>query len=770
MAPAPDDGLGVPVAQVYSYDQTAVELVVVDPDDANVFLADNKDLLLAVAALAAFRLGLVGVDWVVNKMGWRKKDEFTKNLERLTTSKAKEFNVPDAKDRMKKNKLVRQTPPCAQPCPGASPKAMCSAALQDTGVRFSDVAGIDFIKNEVIDVLSMMKGDPKWNEMGAKMPRGILLAGPPGTGKTLLAKAMAGEAGIPFYSANGAEFVEMFQGVAAARVRSLFAQARKHKDTGAIIFIDEIDAIGLARRSGGGDAGSAEREQGLLQLLVEMDGFRGGERILVMGATNRVDVLDRALIRPGYVPLRRGSQVEVGLDATCPFSFPPHRRFDRVVYMGNPTKKNRLAVLQVHARGKQFAEPDAASELLSRIAEVTEGYSGAELANLLNEAAILSVREGKRGIDMPVILEAMDKVKLGLPGRPLPENEGKRRFALVQAAKAVAVALTPAMPQIERVMIRPRSGKMARILTRPVEREHYFQYLAMEGTNAVPRPQERPTEFEVMRGAMLPLYAPRAFEEVAFGPKGVTLGTAKDLSRAADVALFLVARSGLHPAFRDLPPVDPGVLGAKRGDGPTGQELVGANERYETHVAALIDEAYLEAKRVMAQHRPAIEKAAEALLRSPNESITGDELLAILRDTPPAPLPEGLAAEIEARAAESDGAGSRVEPAGEQGDTVARAEQGAAALASAAQVALGEASVEVLLSESGFPDRARLALMREKWGMDGEAVERLKAARAYATQEGAPFPPPPAKVPECKGVTLEQWLESAEPAGTEIVR
>jgi cell division protease FtsH len=261
--------------KTFLFDQSSCEVVVVEPQNASVFLADNKEIFFAVLCLSALRSLLQAIDHLVSRLGLKPKDQFTVQVDKLTSPSAKEFNITSS---VKKNKAHSKL---------------------DTGVRFADVAGIDHIINDIINVLSMMKGESKWKEMGVKMPRGILLSGAPGTGKTLLAKAIAGEARVPFYSANGAQFIEKYHGVCAARIRKLFAQAEKQGTSGAIIFIDEIDALGLARGAGSGDVGSTEREQGLLQLLVEMDGFKSGKQILVLGATNRIKVLDRALLRPG---------------------------------------------------------------------------------------------------------------------------------------------------------------------------------------------------------------------------------------------------------------------------------------------------------------------------------------------------------------------------------------------------------------------------------------------------------------------------------------
>eukprot|EP00884_Botryococcus_braunii_P006727 jgi/Botrbrau1/16055/Bobra.7_2s0029.1 len=367
------------------------------------------------------------------KLGREKKDPMQELAEEYGRHRAREFNV--GKDR------------------------------RDTGVRYDDVAGIDNVMKDIKEVMSMVMGDPRYDEIGAHPYRGILLCGPPGTGKTLLAKAMAGESGIPFFSANGSEFVEMFGGVAAARIRDLFRVARKFAPS--IIFIDEIDAIGKARGEGGGDPGTKEREQGLLQLLVEMDGFRTLDQVLIIAATNRIGVLDEALLRPG--------------------------RFDRRIYMGNPSTDNRFKILQVHARGKPISkagdgtwESDA---LLRRAAELTVGYSGAELANLLNEAAILMVRKQRAEISLDLIREAMDRRSLGLPMGRLPDSEAKRRVALITAARAVTLALTPGIPPIVYVTISPRQDTLSRIIFQPQEEiaSELGLSTGMDKVNAVPK-------------------------------------------------------------------------------------------------------------------------------------------------------------------------------------------------------------------------------------------------------------------------------------------
>merc|ERR1719181_212352 len=316
--------------------------------------------------------------------------------------------------------------------PGGIGKSKAQVQMEpNTGVTFEDVAGCDGSKMELTEIVEFLKNPAKFSALGAKIPRGAIMEGPPGTGKTLLARAVAGEAGVPFVSASGSEFVEMFVGVGASRVRDLFGQAKKNAPC--IVFIDEIDAIGGARAGGAGGGmgggGNDEREQTLNQILTEMDGFEGNSGVIVIAATNRVDILDPALIRPG--------------------------RFDRRVPVDLPDVKGRLEILKVHVRGKPLApEVD-----LSIIAKRTTGFSGASLANLMNEAAIVAARNDKTEIEYSQIDFAIDRVTVGMQkttGTSFPARQ--RLVAYHEAGHAVAGLLTPDYDMVTKVTIIPRTN------------------------------------------------------------------------------------------------------------------------------------------------------------------------------------------------------------------------------------------------------------------------------------------------------------------------
>ncbi len=293
-----------------------------------------------------------------------------------------------------------------------------------TGVMFDDVAGIDEAKEELQEVVTFLKQPERFTAVGAKIPKGVLLVGPPGTGKTLLAKAIAGEAGVPFFSISGSEFVEMFVGVGASRVRDLFKKAKENAPC--LIFIDEIDAVGRQRGAGIG-GGNDEREQTLNQLLTEMDGFEGNTGIIIIAATNRPDVLDSALMRPG--------------------------RFDRQVMVDAPDYAGRKEILEVHARNKKLA-PEVS---IDSIARRTPGFSGADLANLLNEAAILTARRRKSAITLLEIDDAVDRVVAGMEGTPLVDSKSKRLIAYHEVGHAIVGTLLKDHDPVQKVTLIPRA-------------------------------------------------------------------------------------------------------------------------------------------------------------------------------------------------------------------------------------------------------------------------------------------------------------------------
>ncbi|KAL3137049.1 hypothetical protein ABBQ32_006634 [Trebouxia sp. C0010 RCD-2024] len=571
LAQRTEDGR-VPYLNMLRLGQVRPELVVIDPSDSYVWLNEYSGQILPILALIALRVVVGAGDFLIQKFGKKKKDKMQEMADEYGKSRAQEFNVGVGGNR------------------------------KDTGVRYADVAGIDSVKFDIEETMRMILGDAEYDAIGARPPRGIMLEGPPGTGKTYLAKAMAGEAGIPFYSANGAEFVEMFQGVAAARIRDLFKTARAAAP--AIIFIDEIDAIGRSRGMGASDSGTAEREQGLLQLLCEMDGFKRNDKVLVIGATNRLDSLDDALIRPG--------------------------RFDRTIYMGRPTTSNRFKILQVHAANKPIdrSNDDA---VLRRVAELAVGYSGAALANLLNEAAILAVREEVPEISLSLLLTAMDKIRLGLPQRPLEDSPAKRRMATVEVGRAVAIALTPGMPPIENLSIKPRGGVMGRILFEPQEfgkdggQWHQLAYSAKTNAAVQTEPQG---DFALCCGMLIPLYAARATEEVFYGPQGVTLGTAQEVSMAGDMATWLVTHSQMHPAFSDSPVMYDMNMGGY--EDPTTRNTAG---RFEALILELQVAAYDQAKHLVWQRKAAIEQLAAELTSDPQETVQGQRIVEVIETT-----------------------------------------------------------------------------------------------------------------------------------------
>ncbi|MEV0124576.1 ATP-dependent zinc metalloprotease FtsH [Streptomyces sp. NPDC050703] len=423
---------------------------------------------------------------------------------------------------------------------------------------FEDVAGIDEVEGELNDVVDFLKHPDDYRAMGAKMPRGVLLAGPPGTGKTLLARAVAGEAGVPFFSASASEFIEMIVGVGASRVRELFSEARKVAPS--IIFIDEIDTIGRARGGGGAMGGHDEREQTLNQILTEMDGFSGAEGVIVLAATNRADVLDPALTRPG--------------------------RFDRVVNVSPPDRGGREAILRIHTR----AIPLADDVDLAQVARTTPGMTGAELANLANEAALIAVKRKQRAVTQSDLSEAMEKVQLGAE-RPLvmPEEE-RRRTAYHESGHALLGMLQPGADPVRKITIVPRGRALGVTLSTPDSDKYAY------------------TE-EYLRGRIIGALGGMAAEHVVYGV--VTTGAENDLEQVSAIARGMVGRWGMSGRV--------GRLSALPGDAQQAYGLAAAPETLDTidaEMRRIVDECYENACRQLRDHRDRLDALAAALLEN----------------------------------------------------------------------------------------------------------------------------------------------------------
>ncbi|GAB4235136.1 MAG: ATP-dependent zinc metalloprotease FtsH2 [Stanieria sp.] len=440
-----------------------------------------------------------------------------------------------------------------------------------TGIQFGDVAGIEEAKEELQEIVTFLKQPEKFTAVGAKIPRGMLLVGPPGTGKTLLAKAIAGEAGVPFFSISGSEFVEMFVGVGASRVRDLFRKAKENAPC--LIFIDEIDAVGRQRGAGIG-GGNDEREQTLNQLLTEMDGFEGNAGIIVIAATNRPDVLDSALLRPG--------------------------RFDRQVMVDYPDFEGRLGILEVHARNKKVA-PEISLEAIARR---TPGFSGADLANLLNEAAILTARRRKDAITMLEINDAIDRVVAGMEGASLVDSKAKRLIAYHEVGHALVATLTPGHDPLEKVTLIPRGQAKGLTWFTPDEEQGLVtknQILAM----------------------ITSTLGGRAAEEIIFGDSEITTGASNDLEKVTSLARQMVTKFGMS----DLGPLalegqeQPVFLG---GDSMKRSEYSKVTEyQIDDQIRSILIHAYEKAKNIIRHNRSTIDRIVDILIEQ--ETITGEE-------------------------------------------------------------------------------------------------------------------------------------------------
>ena len=447
-----------------------------------------------------------------------------------------------------------------------------------TGVQFNDVAGIDEAKEELQEVVVFLKNPEKFTAVGAKIPRGVLLIGPPGTGKTLLAKAIAGEAGVPFFSISGSEFVEMFVGVGASRVRDLFRKAKESAPC--LVFIDEIDAVGRQRGVGIG-GGNDEREQTLNQLLTEMDGFEGNAGVIIIAATNRPDVLDIALLRPG--------------------------RFDRQIFVDYPDLQGRLGILQVHSASKKIDEEVS----LEAIARRTPGFTGADLANLLNEAAIFTARRRQETITMTEINDAIDRVIAGMEGTPLVDSKSKRLIAYHEVGHAIVGTLTPEHDPVEKVTLIPRGQAKGLTWFTPDEEQGF-------------------TSRHQLLARITGILGGRAAEELIFGDGEITTGAANDIEKVTSLARQMVTKFGMS----NLGPV---ALEGNEQPVFLGNEPVNRSEysqdiaeKIDLQIHAIITYCYENAKKVIEDNRALIDLLVDLLIEQ--ETIEGERFRQIVAE------------------------------------------------------------------------------------------------------------------------------------------
>ena len=475
---------------------------------------------------------------------------------------------------------------------------------------FADVAGADEEKAELQEVVEFLKAPNKFNSLGARIPHGVLLVGPPGTGKTLLARACAGEAGVPFYAISGSDFVEMYVGVGASRVRDLFEKAKKTMPS--IIFIDEIDAVGRQRGAGLG-GGHDEREQTLNQLLVEMDGFDANDGVIVMAATNRADILDKALLRPG--------------------------RFDRQVYVGLPDVKGREEILRVHTKNKPLA-PDVS---LKTIAKSTAGFSGADLENLVNEAALLAARKGKKAITEPEIEEASIKVVAGpeKKSRVVTDKE-KRLTAYHETGHAITGYFCKTHDPVHQISIIPRGAAGG-----------YTMYLPEKDPSYVTK--------TAMSESIVSLLGGRVAEQLVL--EDISTGASNDLQRATDTARAMVTRYGFSERL------GPVVYGTDPSETFLGRDL-GMGKGYSENIAAeidneirdIVDEAYETARRILTEHMDELHKVAAVLME--REKISGEEFKTLMEggQLPPFDLGKTDPAPVQTNTAAPQAAEPLVQP------------------------------------------------------------------------------------------------------------
>jgi len=459
-------------------------------------------------------------------------------------------------------------------------KSRARLLTEKTGrITFEDVAGIDEAKQELEEVVEFLRDPHKFQRLGGKIPKGVLLVGPPGTGKTLLARAIAGEANVPFFTISGSDFVEMFVGVGASRVRDMFEQGKKNAPC--IIFIDEIDAVGRHRGAGLG-GGNDEREQTLNQLLVEMDGFESNEGVILIAATNRPDVLDPALLRPG--------------------------RFDRQVVVPNPDILGREKILRVHL-AKVPTAPDVEAKVIAR---GTPGFSGADLANLVNEAALLAARRGRRVVTMDELEAAKDKVLMGVERRSMVMTaEEKKLTAYHEAGHALVTINLPKTDPLHKVTIIPRGRALGVTMSLPERDQHSYSKLQLESRLAI-------------------MFGGRIAEELVFGAENVTTGASNDIQQATGLARRMVTEFGFSDKLgrlrysSDEEEIFLGHSVAQRKNVSDATAKV-----IDDEVRRLIDEAEISARKILSTRRDDLEKIAQALLEY--ETLSGGEIDALLR-------------------------------------------------------------------------------------------------------------------------------------------
>jgi len=454
-------------------------------------------------------------------------------------------------------------------------------------VTFEDVAGVDEAKDDLKEIVDFLRDPQKFQRLGGRIPKGVLLVGPPGTGKTLLARAIAGEANVPFFTISGSDFVEMFVGVGASRVRDMFEQAKKNAPC--IVFVDEIDAVGRHRGAGLG-GGNDEREQTLNQLLVEMDGFEANEGVILIAATNRPDVLDPALLRPG--------------------------RFDRQIVVPNPDLSGREKILRVHMRKVPLA-PDVDARTIAR---GTPGFSGADLANLVNEAALLAARRGKRVVTMPELEDAKDKVMMGAERRSLAmSDEEKRITAWHEAGHAIVAITVQGSDPIHKATIIPRGRALGMVMRLP-ERDQV----------SVSR--------QKMMADLCVAFGGRLAEELTFGHDKVTTGAVSDIRQATRMARAMVTRYGFSD---ELGPIE---FAANEEEVFLGHSVArqqniseATAQKVDAEIHRIIDTSYNEARRILTERQNDLNVLARGLLEY--ETLTGDEIVALLKGIPPVRTP-----------------------------------------------------------------------------------------------------------------------------------